>query len=73
MLDQLQLPTEALLHFNSNCKVHNAALETYYCNIVNCLESAASHCVPKVKVGIEKYCKVHNAALETYYCNIVNV
>jgi len=27
----------------------------YYCNIVDCLQSAASHCVPKVKVGIEKY------------------
>ena len=55
MLDQLQLPTEALLCLNRNCKVHNAALEAYCCNIVNRLESAASHCVPKVKVGIEKY------------------
>ena len=55
MLDQLRLPTEALLCLNNNCTVHNADLEMYYCNIVDCLQSAASHCVPKVKVRIEKY------------------
>jgi len=39
-----------------NCTVRNADLEMYY-HIVDCLhlQSAASHCVPKVKVGIEKY------------------
>ena len=55
MLGQLPLPTEALLCLNNNCTIHNTDLETYYCNIVDCLQSAASQCVPKVKVGIEKY------------------
>jgi len=50
MLDQLGLQTEALMCLNNNCTVRNADLEMYYCNIVDCLQSAASHCVPKVKV-----------------------
>ena len=55
MLHQLQLLTEALLCLNSNCTAHHADLEMYYCNIVDCLQTVAAHCVPKVKVGIEKY------------------
>ena len=55
MLDQLHIPTDAVLCSKVNCTLHNVDLENYYCSIVKCLQNAASNCVPQVKVGIEKH------------------
>lgn len=55
LLGSVHLPLDALLCTDHCCSLHHSHLENYYNSIVNCLLTAARHCVPQVKVGIEKH------------------
>jgi len=55
LLSHIDIPTEALLCCDAGCVNHCAELEKYYSDIVNCLSTAASMCVPSVRAGVEKH------------------
>ena len=57
-LSHLHLPTDALLCAHGGCTEHLSALVNYYCEIVNCLSSAAHSSIPQIKTGVEKQCMV---------------
>ena len=51
---QLVIPTEALSCCSVGCKEHSDDLETYYLDLIKCLQEAANNVIPKVKGNFQQ-------------------
>jgi len=55
LLTSVNIPIDALLCRGSCTVDHTARLESYYGDLRWCLHTAASSCVPSIKMGVQKH------------------
>ena len=55
LLNHIDIPTDTLLCRGACNSDHSGSLEKYFCDIQQCLHTAASRCVPVVKTSIQKH------------------
>ena len=55
-LSQVTIPVEALSCTTTGCQDHYTNLESYYLELITCLQIAAEETVPKTRVNFHKHC-----------------